>query len=107
MWCGSVATCNSCKSHAAGGKGRARSHPTSDLARAGSRDKTAGDVVSAHARRSLGLCHNASSTAKAGYHEGATFFELEAFAEAVRGKRAVPVTRGIKFCEQSCERKLG
>ncbi|CAE7630906.1 unnamed protein product [Symbiodinium sp. CCMP2592] len=30
--------------------------------------------------------------AAAGYHEGATFFELEAFAEAVRGKRAVPVT---------------
>ena len=31
---------------------------------------------------------------KAGYHEGATFFELEAFAEAVRGKRAVPVMLG-------------
>jgi len=30
--------------------------------------------------------------AAAGYHEGATFFDLEAFAEAVRGKRAVPVT---------------
>ena len=42
-----------------------------------------------------------ASAAKAGYHEGATFFELEAFAEAVRGKRAVPVTRGIKFCERS------
>ncbi|CAE7190995.1 unnamed protein product [Symbiodinium pilosum] len=33
-----------------------------------------------------------SELAAAGYHEGATFFELEAFAEAVRGKRPVPVT---------------
>mmetsp|Transcript_115073 Transcript_115073/g.245835 ORF Transcript_115073/g.245835 Transcript_115073/m.245835 type:complete len:764 (-) Transcript_115073:91-2382(-) len=30
--------------------------------------------------------------AKAGYHEGATFFELRAFCEAVRGERPVPVT---------------
>jgi predicted dehydrogenase len=30
--------------------------------------------------------------AKAGYHEGATFFELRAFVEAARGLRPVPVT---------------
>jgi len=33
-----------------------------------------------------------SDLAAAGYHEGATFYELEAFAQAVRGQRPVPVT---------------